>query len=108
MKRSKAVVLPMLFVPVLLLIVLPLIIGLIASNSQAVEVNDFLTRLPAGVADPITSLPREEQMVVLVNGYLLAPLFLSRSGSDEPFVGASVMASRSGYCPLGSRRPLIV
>ena len=75
-KRSKAVVLPMLFVPVLLLIVLPLIIGLIASNSQAVEVNDFLTRLPAGVADPITSLPREEQMIVLVNGYLLAPLFL--------------------------------
>ncbi len=75
-KRSKAVVLPMLFVPVLLLIVLPLVIGLIASHSAAVQVGDFLTRLPHGVADPITSLPQEEQMIVLVNGYLLAPLFL--------------------------------
>jgi len=75
-RRSKAVVLPMLFVPVLLLIVLPLVIGLIASHSQAVEVDEFLSRLPAGVAEPITALPRQEQMVVLVNGYLLAPLFL--------------------------------
>ncbi|MCB1014129.1 MAG: ABC transporter permease subunit [Acidimicrobiales bacterium] len=75
-RRSKAVVLPMLLVPVLLLIVLPLVIGLMASNSPAVSVEDFLGRLPAGVADPITSLPREEQMVVLINGYLLAPLFL--------------------------------
>ena len=58
------------------LIVLPLVIGFIASHSQAVQVTDFLTRLPAGVADPLTALPQREQMVVLVNGYLLAPLFL--------------------------------
>jgi ABC-type Na+ efflux pump permease subunit len=75
-RRSKAVVLPMLFVPVLLLIVLPLVIGLIASHTSGVRVDDFLTRLPAGVADPILSLPQNEQMVVLINGYLLAPLFL--------------------------------
>ena len=75
-RRSKAVLLPMLLVPTLLLVVLPLVIGLAASHSQTIEVSSFLDKLPHGVADPITRLPQREQMVVLVNGYLLAPLFL--------------------------------
>ena len=32
--------------------------------------------MPGGMADPILSLPQREQLIVLVNGYLLAPLFL--------------------------------
>ncbi len=45
-----------------------------AANS--VDVTPFLDRLPADLAAPITSRPPNEQLVLLVNGYLLAPLFL--------------------------------
>jgi ABC-type Na+ efflux pump permease subunit len=41
-----------------------------------VNVTPFLDRLPADLAEPILSRPPKEQMVLLVNGYLLAPLFL--------------------------------
>ena len=75
-RRSKALWLPMLLVPTLLLIVLPLVIGLIAARSGSPDVARFLDRLPGDVAAPITRLPEREQLVVLVNGYLLAPLFL--------------------------------
>jgi hypothetical protein len=74
--RSKAVVIPMLAVPVLLLIVLPLGIGLAAQGKGVVEGTGLLDQVPGGLADEIGSLPPNEQLVVLVNGYLLAPLFL--------------------------------
>jgi len=74
-RRAKAVVLPMLFVPVLLLVVLPLVIGL-AARGQEADLTRFLDALPADLAEPIISLPPDEQLVVLVLGYLLAPLFL--------------------------------
>ncbi|OWY59421.1 hypothetical protein B7486_74655, partial [cyanobacterium TDX16] len=74
--RSKAVVIPMLAVPVLLLIVLPFGIALAASGKGGVESTGLLDQVPGGLADEIRSLPSEEQLVVLVNGYLLAPLFL--------------------------------
>lgn len=74
-KRSKAVVIPMLTVPVLLLVVLPLLIGL-AARGQDADISNFLGAVPSGLAEPIRTLPQEEQLIVLVNGYLLAPLFL--------------------------------
>ena len=76
-RRSKAVVIPMLMVPVLLLVVLPLLVGMAArsaSNSNGAE--GFLESLPAQLAEPIAALPPEEQLLTLVLGYLLAPLFL--------------------------------
>ena len=75
-KRSKAVVLPMLLVPLLLFVMLPGAVGLAARAVQEVNVDGFLGRLPGNVAAPIRELPEREQLVVLVNGYLLAPLFL--------------------------------
>jgi ABC-type Na+ efflux pump permease subunit len=74
--RSKAVVIPMLAVPFLLLIVLPLGIGLASQGKGMVEGTGLLDNVPGGLADEIESLPANEQLVVLVNGYLLAPLFL--------------------------------
>jgi ABC-type Na+ efflux pump permease subunit len=74
-RRAKAVVLPMLLVPVLLLVVLPLVIGL-AARGQRADLTSFLANLPDGLAAPILALPPGEQLVVLVLGYLLAPLFL--------------------------------
>lgn len=75
-KRSKAVVLPMLLVPAVMLIGLPIVIGVLAAGSQPVNVDQFLSGLPEGMADPIVSLPQRQQAVVLVLGYLIAPLFL--------------------------------
>jgi hypothetical protein len=75
-RRSKAVVVPMLAVPTLLLVVLPLVIGLAARSPQDVNVDSFLRSVPGDIARPILELPQREQLIVLVNGYLLAPLFL--------------------------------
>jgi ABC-type Na+ efflux pump permease subunit len=75
-KRAKAVSLPMVLVPLLMLVVLPFGVGVLARSAEAVDVSPFLERLPADLAAPITSRPPSEQLVLLVNGYLLAPLFL--------------------------------
>ncbi len=74
-RRSKAVMIPMLAVPVLLLVILPLLIGL-AARAQTGDMSSFLASIPDGLSEPILALPAEEQLIVLVNGYLLAPLFL--------------------------------
>lgn len=75
-RRSKSVVIPMLAVPFLLMIVLPAIIGLSARATKGVGVDRMLTSVPGDLARPILELPADEQLIVLVNGYLLAPLFL--------------------------------
>jgi len=75
-RRSKAIVLPMLIVPFLLLVVLPLVIGIAARSQSSIDVSKFLSNIPGDLARPILRLPVRQQLVVLVNGYLLAPLFL--------------------------------
>ena len=74
--RSKSVIIPMLAVPVLLLVVLPAAIGMAARAAPGVQVERLLGDVPGDLARPILDLPVEEQLIVLVNGYLLAPLFL--------------------------------
>ena len=74
--RSKAVVLPMLIVPTVLLVVLPLVLAIVASRGGSAGIARFLDSIPADLSEPIARLPQRQQMVVLVNGYLLAPLFL--------------------------------
>lgn len=75
-RRSKAVVIPMLAVPALLMVVLPLFVGVAARAPAHPNVGSILDAMPGDLADPILSLPPREQLIVLVNGYLLAPLFL--------------------------------
>jgi len=76
-RRAKAVVIPMLAVPVLLMVVLPFGVGLAArAQDGGADLSRILDSMPGDMADPILSLPEHEQLVVLVNGYLLAPLFL--------------------------------
>lgn len=76
-RRSKAVVIPMLTVPVLLMVVLPLVVGYAARRASRTGGRiEFLDSLPAQLSDPISSLPPEEQLLTLVLGFLLAPLFL--------------------------------
>lgn len=87
-RRSKAVVIPMLIVPLLLLVVLPLAIGLAARSQEDPDVSFYLSRLPDSVVEPIVRLPPAEQLIVLVSGYLLAPLFLI-----VPLMVAAVLAA---------------
>ncbi len=75
-RRSKAVVYPMLLLPAVMLLGLPIAVGFLAARSGPVNVGQFLSGLPSDLADPITQLPVREQAVVLVLGYLIAPLFL--------------------------------
>jgi ABC-type Na+ efflux pump permease subunit len=87
-RRSKGVIIPMILVPGLLLVVLPLLIGLAARSSAAPNVDGILRSVPDSVARPILDLPESQRLVVLVNGYLLAPLFLI-----VPLMVASVLAA---------------
>lgn len=73
--RSKALLLPMLFLPGALLVLLPVAIGLAASD-RALRVERFLEVLPGSLAEPVMAHPPDERLVVLVLGYLVAPLFL--------------------------------
>ncbi len=76
-RRSKAVIIPMMLVPTLLMIVLPLAIGLAARRASGPTSNiAFLDAVPDRLAEPIGALPPQEQLLTLVLGYLLAPLFL--------------------------------
>lgn len=75
-RRAKAVFLPMILVPTVLLVILPLIIGGFAATASSVNVTPFLDKLPSDLAEPIVTAPPAEQLILLVNGYLLAPLFL--------------------------------
>jgi ABC-type Na+ efflux pump permease subunit len=87
-RRSKAVVVPMLSVPFLLLVVLPFVLAVASSGPKTPDVGGLLRFAPSGVVRPILRLPRREQLVVLVNGYLVAPLFLI-----VPLMVASVLAA---------------
>lgn len=73
--RSKAVVLPMLFVPLILLVLLPMSVGL-AANNDTLQVDKVLELLPGRLSAPVMILPAEQRLVVLMLGYVVAPLFL--------------------------------
>jgi ABC-2 type transport system permease protein len=75
-RRSKAIVIPMLAVPALLMIVMPATIGMASRTSSRSNIQQVLENIPGDFADPILALPNDEQLIVLVLGYLLAPLFL--------------------------------
>lgn len=87
-RRSKAIILPMMIVPVILLVILPLVLGLAARSADAGSVSQVMSKIPGGLGRPILELPEKERLIVLVSGYLLAPLFLI-----VPLMVASVFAA---------------
>ena len=87
-RRAKGVVLPMLLVPFILLVILPFGIGVAARSVHHVDLSGVLRKLPGDLAAPIRKQPAKEQLVILVDGYLLAPLFLI-----VPLMVASVLAA---------------
>src|SRR5205085_3354928 len=59
-----------------------------ARNAHPPDVSSMLRTLPGGLARPILALPPRERLLVLVDGYLLAPLFLI-----VPLMLAAVLAA---------------
>ncbi|MGH2684771.1 MAG: ABC transporter permease subunit, partial [Actinomycetota bacterium] len=64
------------------------------------RVADMLDSMPGDLAAPILELPAREQLIVLVNGYLLAPLFLI-----VPLMVSAVLAA-DGFAGEKERRTL--
>jgi ABC-type Na+ efflux pump permease subunit len=75
-RRSKAVVIPMLVVPFVLLVGLPTGIGLFARTGTAPDLSGVFAHLPSAMTRELQALPRDQQLIELVLGYLVAPLFL--------------------------------
>jgi ABC-type Na+ efflux pump permease subunit len=75
--RSKAITLPMILVPVLLIVVLPISVGFLARRAPTDQIDAALNSpLVRNLVEPILELPQRERIVVLVLGYLLSPLLL--------------------------------
>lgn len=76
-RRSKAIMLPMIIVPTFLLVVLPIGIGLFARSAPTDQVETALSSpIVSNIVADILELPQREQLVVLVLGYLLSPLLM--------------------------------
>lgn len=92
--RSRAVWIPLLVVPAVVFVLLPMGVALgagFAGASLAREMDElraFLEALPAPLRADLAARPEEARMVVLVLGYLLAPMFLV-----VPLMVASVIAA---------------
>ena len=96
-RRSKAVVIPMLLVPTLLMIVLPLVIGYAARTASPGEgAGVILDSIPGKLAEPIEALPPEAQLLTLVLGFLLAPLFMIVPLMVSAVIAADAFAGEKG------------
>lgn len=76
-RRSKAIMIPMIAVPTLLMVILPLGLGTFARAAPTDQVANALdSPLVRDMVQPILDLPERSRIVVLVLGYLLSPLLL--------------------------------
>jgi ABC-2 type transport system permease protein len=94
-RRSRALMVPMILVPVLLAVLLPAAAGLMpalaaGSSDGAQELRRAFGDLPAALRDVIAGYTLEQGLVVAMLVYLLAPLFLL-----VPFMVSNVIAADS-------------
>jgi hypothetical protein len=75
-RRSRAIMAPMVIVPLVLLVGLPSAVAVAARLRGSADLSGLLSRLPRDVVAPIIDRPPAEHLLTLVNGYLLLPLFL--------------------------------
>jgi ABC-2 type transport system permease protein len=73
-RRSKAITLPMIIVPVVLLVALPLALGAVAKSVDPGAALD--SPVVSGLLTGVVGLPQAERLPVLVLCYLLSPLLL--------------------------------
>lgn len=95
--QNRGVVLPMILLPVIFLVLIPLLAyfmpemgRLPGANLSGANVDQFLERMPAGMAAEMAGLTSDGKMVVLLLLFLFAPLYLI-----IPMMVASVIAADS-------------
>lgn len=110
--RSKAIMVPMTLVPLVLLVGLPIGLGLFARSAPTETVTNALSSpMVKNLVQPILSLPAREQIVVLVLGYILSPLLLviplmvSAALAADAFAGEKERRTLEGllYLPITDR-----
>lgn len=90
-----------------LLVLLPAGIGLFARNGASPDLSGFLDRVPGTFARELALMPPEQQMIELVLGYLVAPLFLivpMMISSTLTLAFAGEGTSHARIAPAPSRR----
>ena len=93
-RRAKAVVLPLVIVPAVLLLIQPLVfvsVVLFASAGEQTElVQELLKDIPAAVRAQLAGYTPEQQAVIVALRYFMAPMFLL-----IPLMSSSVIAADS-------------
>lgn len=95
-RQSKAVMLPLILVPLLMLVVIPLAIGLGAAYVPSLgadlmsDLQRMLEAAPEAVLRDLRGLDPAQQIVVLALGYFIAPMYLI-----VPLMVSSVIAADS-------------
>ncbi len=95
-RRSKAVMLPIILVPLMLLVIAPVAVIFAAQNETAAqdtlqEMSRFIEQMPAGMSEAVDARETDaEKMIILTIIYMMAPLYLV-----IPLLVATVMAADS-------------
>ena len=75
-RRAKAVMLPMIIVPAVVLVGLPAGVGVFARTKASPDLSGLMEHLPSAIHDRLVGLTPQQQLITVVLGYLVAPLFL--------------------------------
>jgi len=93
--RSKAVMIPIIVVPLIFFVLIPLLIsftpGLINMSGQSFdELEMFMMRMPQGLRETLAPYSQQQQIIVMMVLYIFAPMFLI-----VPLMVSSVIAADS-------------
>lgn len=80
-RQSKAVTIPLIVVPLVMVVALPLLITLLArfggeAALASADVDALLQRMPPALMERLLPLEPAQQVIVLLLGYMFAPMFL--------------------------------
>jgi ABC-type Na+ efflux pump permease subunit len=93
-RRSRAIVIPLIIMPIIMLVVLPVVFSilpvLMSDPESMMELQRTLARLPAPLRASVEGSTPEQTWVMIVHNTLMAPLFLL-----VPFMVASIIAADS-------------
>lgn len=88
-RRTPGLIVPIAALPMVLLVAMPLAIAVAARNPE-LEVTRYVELVPGRLSTVVESYPEDERLVILVLGYVMAPLFLI-----VPLMVSAVLAADS-------------
>ncbi len=88
-RRTPGLVVPIGALPLVLLVLMPIAIA-VAARDPSLDVATYVALVPERLADAVREHPEDEQLIVLVLGYVMAPLFLI-----VPLMVSAVLAADS-------------